>query len=288
MERVVRFDTLGTTFIPRIFEAKDWANLFENFEDLCREGKILDLSQADTTYYQVHKIQQIAKHRVLLLDFVITTQKPMEIFQVSCKKPITHQRTCKWWHKPPPTCKRWHKQPRTCKRWHKQSSACKRWHKQTNQAMTCVTHQTSSRVAHPPTSWRRSRLRSPETLLEPSFEASKNFNFEYKEYSKRNHPNHLPRSQRSLELSSKASKNLNKPQIGEALQIQFSKALKNFYHKPSNTKNIRRWIIQIIFLDLKVHWNQAQKPPETSTNHKLVKLYEFKSLKHRRTSTTNP
>ena len=26
VERVVRFDTLGTTFIPRIFEAKDWTN----------------------------------------------------------------------------------------------------------------------------------------------------------------------------------------------------------------------------------------------------------------------
>ena len=25
--------TLGTTFIPRIFEVKDWADLFENFED---------------------------------------------------------------------------------------------------------------------------------------------------------------------------------------------------------------------------------------------------------------
>ena len=33
MERVVKFDTLGTTFIPRIFEAKDWANLFGNFKD---------------------------------------------------------------------------------------------------------------------------------------------------------------------------------------------------------------------------------------------------------------
>ena len=55
-----------------------------------------------------------------------------------------------------------------------------------------------------------------------------------------------------------------------------------------NTKNIRREIIQIIFLDLKVHWNQAQKPPETSTNHKSVKLYRFKPLKHRRTSTINP
>ena len=33
MERVVKFDTLGTTFIPRIFETKDWVDLFENFED---------------------------------------------------------------------------------------------------------------------------------------------------------------------------------------------------------------------------------------------------------------
>ena len=53
-------------------------------------------------------------------------------------------------------------------------------------------------------------------------------------------------------------------------------------------KNIWRGIIQIIFLDLKVHWNQAQKPLEISTNHKLAKLYGFKPLKHRRTSTTNP
>ena len=36
------------------------------------------------------------------------------------QKPITHQRTCK----------RWHKQPRTCKR----------WLKQTNQAVACVAH----------------------------------------------------------------------------------------------------------------------------------------------------
>ena len=33
MERIVQFDTLGSTFIPRIFEDKDWADLFENFED---------------------------------------------------------------------------------------------------------------------------------------------------------------------------------------------------------------------------------------------------------------
>ena len=37
MERVVKFDTSQTTFIPRIFEVKDWANLFGNFEDLMEE-----------------------------------------------------------------------------------------------------------------------------------------------------------------------------------------------------------------------------------------------------------
>uniref|UniRef100_A0A7N2R2N6 CCHC-type domain-containing protein n=1 Tax=Quercus lobata TaxID=97700 RepID=A0A7N2R2N6_QUELO len=33
VEQVVKFDTLGLTFIPRIFEAKDWADLVGNFED---------------------------------------------------------------------------------------------------------------------------------------------------------------------------------------------------------------------------------------------------------------
>ena len=33
VERVVKFNTLGTTFIPRIFEAKDYVDLLGNFED---------------------------------------------------------------------------------------------------------------------------------------------------------------------------------------------------------------------------------------------------------------
>ena len=33
VERIVRFDTLGSTFIPKIFADKNWANLFGNFED---------------------------------------------------------------------------------------------------------------------------------------------------------------------------------------------------------------------------------------------------------------
>ena len=57
----------------------------ESWGGICREGKIPDLSQADTSYYQVHKIQQITKRHILLLDFAITTHKPTEICQVSCK-----------------------------------------------------------------------------------------------------------------------------------------------------------------------------------------------------------
>ncbi|KAK9988764.1 hypothetical protein SO802_029003 [Lithocarpus litseifolius] len=33
VERVVQFKTLGTTFISRIFESKDWVDLFGNFKD---------------------------------------------------------------------------------------------------------------------------------------------------------------------------------------------------------------------------------------------------------------
>ena len=35
--------------------------------------RIPDLSQADTSYYEVHKIQLITKHHILLLGFAITT-----------------------------------------------------------------------------------------------------------------------------------------------------------------------------------------------------------------------
>ena len=33
VEWVVRFDTLGSTFIPKIFADKDWLSLFGNLED---------------------------------------------------------------------------------------------------------------------------------------------------------------------------------------------------------------------------------------------------------------
>ena len=52
---------------------------------MMKRGKIPDLSQANMSHYQVHKIQPIIKHHVLLLGFAITIQKPTEICQVSCK-----------------------------------------------------------------------------------------------------------------------------------------------------------------------------------------------------------
>ena len=44
-------------------------------------------------------------------------------------------------------------------------------------------------------------------------------------------------------------------------------------------KNIWKRINQIILLDLKVYWNQAQNPSKTPRDCKLMKLYEFKPLK---------
>ena len=37
MERIVKFDTLGTTFIPKIFEEIYWPDLFGNFKDPIEE-----------------------------------------------------------------------------------------------------------------------------------------------------------------------------------------------------------------------------------------------------------
>ena len=51
-------------------------------------------------------------------------------------------------------------------------------------------------------------------------------------------------------------------------------------------KNIWREIVQIIFLDLKVHRDQTYKPPKTSRDHKSKKLYRFKPPKLQGTFTT--
>ena len=56
--------------------------------------------------------------------------------------------------------------------------------------------------------------------------------------------------------------------------------------QPSNLNNIQRKIVQVIFLYLKVYWNQVQKCLETSKDCNLVKVYGFKAPKSQRTSTT--
>ena len=124
-------------------------------------------------------------------------------------------------------------------------------------------------------------------MLEPSFEASKNFNFEYKEHSKINHPNHLPRSQRSLESSSKASRNLNKPQIGESstdssLQSPEELPPQTFKYEEHSKQNHLNYLPRS-----QRSLESSSKASRNLTNHKSMKLYESKPLKHRRTSTTN-
>ena len=73
-----------------------------------------------------------------------------------------------------------------------------------------------------------SSLQSPEELSPQTFK--------YEEHSKKNHLNHVPRSQSSLESGSKAFKNFKKPQISETLWIKAFKVSKNFHHKPSKMK----------------------------------------------------
>ena len=87
-------------------------------------------------------------------------------------------------------------------------------------------------------------------------------------------------------------KRFRRTKIQKDQDSEVKKLCKNQVSKPSRSstpkpENIRNRIIQTICLDLKVHWNQVQKPPETSTNHILVKLNRSKPPKPRRTSTTN-
>jgi len=76
------------------------------------------------------------------------------------------------------------------------------------------------------------------------------------------------------------------PEVLKLCQNQALKLPKNFNLQIRRTFKAK--IFQIIFLDLKVHYNQAQKPLESPRDYKLVKLYRFKPLKSWRTFDTNP
>ena len=169
---------------------------------ICREGKISDLSQADTSYYQVHKIQPITKRHILLVDFAITTHKATEICQMSCKN---------------------------------QSRISARVSDDTS-SLAHVSDDTSRPIKlwHvSPIKLRHVSLTHSQTPINRS----------------------LPKAfQRSWGWRA------GEDQDWEVQKLCWNQALKpprTPRTSTSNTKNIRREIIKIIFLDLKGHWNQA-------------------------------
>ena len=76
VEWLVRFDTLGSTFIPRIFADKDWANLFGNFDDSVDELVMEFYSNARFTRVEL-------KCWVRGKDFIITLDYLAKILHIS-------------------------------------------------------------------------------------------------------------------------------------------------------------------------------------------------------------
>ena len=76
MERIVRFDTLGSTFIPKIFADKDWENLFGNFEDLVDE-------LVKEFYLNARFTRAKLKNWVRGKDFIITLNYLAKILRIN-------------------------------------------------------------------------------------------------------------------------------------------------------------------------------------------------------------
>ena len=76
VEQIVRFDTLGSTFIPRIFADKDWANLFGNFDDSVDELVMEFYSNARFTRVEL-------KCWVRGNDFIITLDYLAKILHIN-------------------------------------------------------------------------------------------------------------------------------------------------------------------------------------------------------------
>ena len=77
VERVVQFDTLGSTFILKIFADKDWANVFRNFEDPV--GKLVKEFYSNAWFTSVE-----LKCWVRGKDFIITLDYLAKILLVNC------------------------------------------------------------------------------------------------------------------------------------------------------------------------------------------------------------
>ena len=76
VEQIVRFDTLGMTFIPRIFDEKDQVDLFGNFEDLINELVKEFYSNARFTGVEL-------KCWVQGKEFIITPNYIAEVLQIT-------------------------------------------------------------------------------------------------------------------------------------------------------------------------------------------------------------
>ena len=81
VEWVVEFDTLGTTFIPRIFEPRDWANLFGNFDDSMDE--LVKECYSNTSELGVELICWVRGK-----EFIITPNAIAEILRITRPKNV--------------------------------------------------------------------------------------------------------------------------------------------------------------------------------------------------------
>ena len=78
---MVEFDTLGTTFVPRIFESRDWANLFGNFEDPMDE--LIKECYSNTSDHGVELICWVREK-----EFIINPNSIVEILYITRLKNV--------------------------------------------------------------------------------------------------------------------------------------------------------------------------------------------------------
>ena len=189
------------------------------------------LSHSHTTL-QNCVCERVLRRHILLLDFVITTYKPTEICQVSCKNQLCISARVS--------------------------------------DDTSNPARVSNDISEPIRLWHVSPIRLRHvSLTHPQTPINRS----------------LPKAFQKIQKKGWKETKIEKSRSSVGTKLWSLQKLQEL--QPSNPKNIWSGIIQIIFLHLKVHWNQAQKPLETLTNHKSVKLYGFKPPKPQRTSTTN-
>ena len=156
---------------------------------ICREGKIPDLSQADTSQYQVHKIQPITKHHVLLLGHARTNHTSARVSNdISTSTRVSNDTSspARVSDDTDDLARVSDDIGRPIRLWHMSPIELRH---------LSLTHlQTPINRSLPKAFERDEGSRSTKALQESSLKAFKNFNPEIEEHSKQNHSNYLPRS----------------------------------------------------------------------------------------------